>query len=207
MRHLTQLSSGMIALFLGVLQAVAATPAAAPAKGKPIPPLAEVQQTVSRYFEARPDYRPGDLITKADVEPLLAQLKKKGLPLADAGEILEKMPANGEFLVEQLSTPDGRKFMRRIAAYPDGYDRLDRLSRMPQGEQTVLAMIRFPHGDDVIKFMTTKKQGEQLGVILSQNPGGANFNSATGRIYTVPMLLARLQKSHAAAAKAATHKS
>ena len=69
--------------------AVAAAPADGPAKGRPLPPFAEVQQTVSRYFEARPDYRPGDLITREDVKPLLAELQKGASAArreADSGE-------------------------------------------------------------------------------------------------------------------------
>jgi len=42
-----------------------------------------------------------------------------------------------------------------------------------------------------------------LGKQLSNAPNGRNFNAPTGRIYTVAMLLARLQQSHAAAMKAA----
>ena len=203
MRELPRLASGLVALFLGVLSAMAAAPADGPAKGQPLPPFAEVQLAVLRYFEARPNYRPGDLITREDVRPLLAELQKKGLPLPDAKQILEKVPAKGEFLVDQLSTPNGRRFMRRIAVYPDGYDRVDRLSRLPQGQQTVRALIAGPDGDKMIQYMTTAKGGRELGQMLSEDPGGANFNASTGRIYTVPLLLARLQQSHAAALKAA----
>jgi hypothetical protein len=197
---------GVIAVVLTAVAAMAATPAVDPPPAKPIPPFAEVRQTVLKYFETRPDYRPGDLIRKSDVEPLLAQLHKKGLPLPDAKQILEKVPAKGEFLVEQLSTPNGRRFMRRIAAYPNAYDRLERLSRLPLGEQTVCSLIRGPGGEKLIEYMTTSKGGIGLGKQLSADPGGANFNDPTGRIYTVQLLLARLQQSHAAALKAASVK-
>ena len=171
-------------------------------QAKPIPSVSEVRLTVSRYFAARDDFQPGDLITKKDVAPLLAQLRQQWLPAADASRILERTPAEGEFLVDQLSTANGRKFMRRIAKYPDAYDRLDRLSRMPYGRQTVRDLIRGPGGEKMIEYMTTTAGGEELGTQLSNTPDGKRFNAPTGRIYTVAILLDRLQQSRTAAAKA-----
>jgi hypothetical protein len=190
-------------LFWGVAAAALAAPAANSAKGKPIPPFADVEQTVAQHFESRRDYQSGDLITKEAVAPLLAQLQKKGFPLADAKQILEQVPGKGEFLVDQLSTPGGRTFMRRIVAYPDAYDRLDRLSRLPHGEQTVRDLIRNPGGEKMVRYMTTAPNAEGVGKLLSNSPSSKQFTVPTGRIYTVAMLLARLQQSHAAALKAA----
>jgi hypothetical protein len=204
MHELPRFVGGAVAVFLGVLSALAAAPAGSPpAKGGPLPPFSEVEQTVTRYFAARPGYRPGDVITRDAVKPLLAELQKQGLPLPDAKQILEKVPAKGEFFVDQLSTSNGRKFMRRIAVYPDGYDRLDRLSRLPRGQQTVRSLIAGPDGDKMIQYMATTKGGRELGQMLSQDPGGRNFNGSTGRIYTATQLLSRLRQSHAAAVKTA----
>jgi hypothetical protein len=192
------LLSGIASIALGVVE----LSVAAPGGSKPVPPFASVQQAVWRYFQARPDFQPADLITREDVAPLLIELRRKGLPLADAEQILEKVPAAGEFLVDQLSTPNGRKFMRRIAVYPNGYDRIDRLSRLPLGQQTVRDLIRGPGGEKMIAYMTTASGGKELGKMLSNNPEGKHFNAPTGRIYTVAMLLDRLKQSQAAALKA-----
>jgi hypothetical protein len=205
MRTLPRFVAGILLLLAATLSA-AAPPTVVPTKGGPIPPFAEVQQTVLDYFEGRPGYQDGDLITRQDVEPLLAKLKKQGLPLTDAKKILEKVPSKGEFLVEQLSSPNGRRFMRRIAALPDGYGRVDRLSRMPRGEQLIRDLIRGPDGDKLIEYMATTKGGREMGKMLSADRGGANFNESTGRLYTVSLLLARLKQSHAAALKAAEKK-
>lgn len=183
--------------------AIAASPAGGPAVGKAIPPFSDVQKTVWSYFQSRPDFQPNDLIVREDVAPLVARLQQKGFPLTDAGQILARVPAKGEFLVSQLSTPNGRKFMRRIAVYPDGYDRLDRLSRLPLGQQTVRDLIRGPGGDKMIEYMTTSSGGRELGKMLSNDPDGVRFNTATGRIYTAAMLLNRLQQSYADDVKAA----
>ncbi len=184
----------------------AAPPAEKPAQSKPIPSFAKIQQSVEEYFKEIPNFRKNDLITRDMVEPLLKQLQKLGLPLADASQIVEKVPSKDEFLAVQLSTNQGRQFMRSISKYPDGYDRVDRLSRMPHGEQTVRDLIRGPDGYKMIEYMTTAKGGRALGDQLSNSPTGKNFNAPTGRLYTVSLLLARLQQSHAAAMKAAEKK-
>jgi len=161
------------------------------------------RQAVLRCFQIQPDYRAGDLITQDKVEPLLAHLKWMGLPLPNAKQILEKVPAKDEFLAEQLRTPNGRKFMREISGYTGGYDRLDRLSRLPYGKQTIRDLIRGPDGYKMIEYMTTAPGGKALGDQLSNAPQDGDFNAKTGRIYTAEMLLRRLEQSRAAALKAA----
>lgn len=189
----------IMAILLGFASGVSADSTGRQGKDKPIPPFSEVRQAVWRYFQQQRDFQPTDLITSEEVEPLLPQLQRMGLPLADAKQILEKVPAKGEFLVEQLSTPSGRKFMRRIAADPNAYDRLDRLSRMPYGQQTVRDLIKGPGGEKLIDYLTKTRGGAELGKMLSNGRQGERFNTPTGRIYTVEMLLTRLQQSHAAA--------
>lgn len=197
------LLSCVSAVLLGVVAKVGAAPADDPSDGKPIPSFAEVRRTVLEYYEDEErDYKPGDLITQTEVAPLLALLKERGLPLTDGKKILEKVPAKGEFLVDQLSTKNGRKFMRRISKYPDAYDRLDRLSRLPHGKQTVRDLIRGPGGEKMIEYMTTTEGGKELGKQLSNAPDGKNFNQPTGRIYTVALLLDRLEQSRTAALEA-----
>jgi hypothetical protein len=187
---------------LALLAGVAASAADAPrAVVRPIPSLSELEQVVLRYFRAQRGWQPGDLITRDKVEPLLLQLRQKMLPLPDAKQILESVPAKDEFLAQQLSTPNGRKFMREVCRYDAAYDRLDRLSRLPHGQQTIIDLIRGPDGYKMIEYMTTAPGGKVLGNQLSNAPKGKNFNSATRRIYTVDMLLKRLEQSRAATLK------
>lgn len=200
MKRQTSLFSAAIVLFTVALAVAADKPAA---RTKPIPSLSEVRQVVLRYFKAQPDFRSGDLITRNQVEPLLRQLQKLGLPLPDAKQILELTPASDEFLAQQLRTPNGRSFMRKISGYKDAYDRVDRLSRLPIGQQTVRDLIRGPGGEKMIEYMTTASGGKELGKMLSDAPLGKNFNDPTGRLYTVEKLMARLEQSRDASIKAA----
>ena len=157
-----------------------------------------------RYFQALPDYRPGDLITREEVEPLLGQLRRTGLPLPDAKQILEKVPAKDEFLVATIRTPDGRKFMRQISGYRDAYDRLDRLSRLPHGQQTIRDLIRGPDGYKMIEYMTTAPGGQGVGQATLERAAGGRISMPRPAASTPPtMLLRRLEQSRAAALKAA----
>lgn len=195
-----------VRLFSSVLLGIVAAAAGSTegrAEDKPIPPFAEIRQTVLGYFEDQPNYRPGDLITRKKVEPLLVRLQEMGLPLPEKKEILDAVPGEGEFLAKQLSTPVGWKFMRRISRYPDAYDRLDRLSRLPHGRQTVRDLIRGPGGYEMIEYMTTAAGGKELGKMLSNSPKGKKFNAPTGRIYTAKILLKRLERSRDGSVKAA----
>jgi hypothetical protein len=192
------LLSATLVLLAGSVGTIAGAPRAVV---QPIPSLSELRQAVLRYFRAQRDYRPGDLITRDKVEPLLAQLRRTMLPLPDAKQILEKVTAKDDFLAEQFRTPDGRKFMRQISRYNDAYDRLDRLSRLPHGKQTIIDLIRGPDGYKMIEYMTTAPGGKVLGDQLSNAPKGKNFNDTTGRIYTAEMLLRRLEQSRAATLK------
>ena len=207
MCHRRMLTGCVMAVLLGIVTAISAAPAGGLAQGKAIPSFSKVRLAVSRYFAAQKDFQSGDLLTKRDVAPVLAQLRQQWLPPADADAILDQMPAKGEFLVDQLSTPNGRKFMRRVAKYPDAYDRLDRLSRMPHGQQTVRDLIRGPGGEKLVEYMTTTAGGKELGTMLSDTPDGKHFNKPTGRIYTLATFLDRLEQSHTAAVKAAVRKS
>ena len=78
--------------FLALTPVTAGQRAGTAAKPQPIPSLADVQQTVSRYFQGRRDFQPGDLLTRDDVIPLLVELQEKGLLLADADEIWDACP-------------------------------------------------------------------------------------------------------------------
>ncbi len=187
----------------GMLLGLAATchlGRAAAAKEGPLPRFDQVEKTVERYFAAKRDYRPGDILTRSDVEPLFGQLQRLGWTVADRKEILGQVPTDGEFLVRQLRSRRGREFMRQIGPHPDTYDRLQRLSRMPHGKRTVSRLIQQPgKGSDVIKYLAGNPDGIRASKQMSKKVTGKNFHKPTGRIYTEKMLLERLRQSHKAA--------
>ena len=175
------------------------------AKLSPFPPFPRFGKPFGSISQKQADFQPGDLITREQVEPLLGAASSGwDCRSTDAKQILDKLPAKGEFLVEQFSTPSGRNLMRRVASAPNVYDRLDRLSRMPQGHQTIQGMINSPGGEKMIDYMTKSPAGPGIGKILSSGQQAEQFGTPTGRIYTVDDLLTRLQQSYAAASKASS---
>ena len=123
--------------------------------------------------------------------------------MADAKKITElALPANS-FLVGELATPDGKRFMRKISKSPGTYSRLDRLSRLSQGQQVVSQLVGDVGGDVFITYLATTNSGHNLGQMMAGTPNGTDLNLPTGRIYTADDLLAVLKKSYAKAVRLA----
>jgi len=171
------------------------------APAEKLPPFADVQRVVQAHFQAKPDYKPGDIIARGDIKPVFSALAQIGFEVADAKAILESVPADNDFLVTSLRSAAGRRFMQQVARYPMSYDRLDRLGRLPHGRQTVRDLIKGPDGYKMIDYMTTAHGGREMGKMLSKAPKGKDFNAPTGRIYTVDQLLKRLKQSYDKAAR------
>lgn len=153
---------------------------------------AKIDATVSGYFAAVPGHQAGDIISRNQVEPLLTKLAAMGWKIPDAQGLLAKVPADSSWLVANLRTPRGKKFMRKIAAYPQGYDRTDRLSAISDGRKIVGALIQGPDGEEMIEYLTTTRTGKNSSKQLTAVPGGTDFDKPTGKLYTVDALLAEL---------------
>lgn len=192
---------------LFALTALLAVQLASPAEGaggsyrtvqtkKPVPKFTQLEAVVKLHFEKMRGFQADGIIVESEVAPLFAKLKKAGwnISKADRQNILKRVPSDNSFLAKELRTPAGRKFAAKIYKYPDGFDRLDRMSRMPQGKDTVKRLIIGPGGYKMIQYMTTAPGGKNLGKQLSNTPKGRKFNSPTGRIYTVKMLVDDLKK-------------
>ena len=112
---------------------------------QPLPSFAQVKETLARHFEGS-GIEANDLICQSDVKPIFKLLQMLGWEVVDSREILTRVLPDNNFLVRQLKTKAGHKFMRQVAGFPQAYDRLDQLSHLPQGKQTIRAMIRGPDG-------------------------------------------------------------
>jgi hypothetical protein len=156
--------------------------------------FAEAEKRITSHFQKQKHYSPGDLITREQVSPVLKELRRQGWNSKSLESVSARLVPQGEFLAQQLDSPAGRKFMRRIAEYPQAYDRLDRLSRLIRGRKIVHDLIYEVGGEKMIEYLTTSSGGKAMGRMLSEAPHGKNFNKPTGRIYTVAMLLRALRK-------------
>ncbi|MBN1589864.1 MAG: hypothetical protein JW888_10150 [Pirellulales bacterium] len=184
---------------MGVSACLLSWASVAPAAGQNVPSLpkfAEVKKAVVDYFAKLPKQKPGEIISRGQVEPIFGTLDRMGWRVAGRKSILESVLPDNDALVQQLRTAGGRKLARDVAKVPQGYERLDRLRRLPRGQQNIQSLINGPDGYKMIEYMTTTQGGRNLGTMLSKDPDGKNFNKPTERIYTVEMLLDRLAKEY-----------
>ena len=160
---------------------------------KPFPTLATVESTARRHFDSLKDYQSGDIISRRDVEPVFKEINKLGWRVAEKEEILAKIPADDDFLVRQLRTKAGRKFMSKATGGVQTYNRLDTFSKYKGGNQFVRDVVQMPDG---YKYTTPGHTPtlRQLGDFL---PKDVNIDRPTGKLYTVKMFLVQLRKSYA----------
>jgi hypothetical protein len=165
----------------------------------------EVAKAVDAWFAVDRDYQPGDLIRQSQVAGALEAVEVAGWKVPNGSVLVTRALADNSFLARELSTPAGRKFMRKIAQQPGGYSRLDRLSSIDRGERIVRDLVRAKNGAEFIAYLATTRGGRNLGHMLAGAKHGADLNKPTGRIYTASDLLFALetefQAQHADASK------
>lgn len=184
-------------VILALIGAIVGSASAAPAASPSPPSFDKVIRALTSYFESLPDFQRADLLNQDQVTAALAAVANAGWKPNDAKEIVDRaLPANS-FLVGELATRDGKRFMRKIAKNPGTYSRLDRLSRLDQGQQVVSQLIGDVGGDVMITYLATTNSGHNMGKMLAATPGGTDLNLPTGRIYTADDLLAALKKAYA----------
>jgi hypothetical protein len=162
------------------------------------PPFDTIEDVVRAEFEGRKDFSEGDLIVQGDVEPLYDKLAEAGWTVSDWNELVGRVPAQGELMVKELMTKEGKRLMRKVSSMPNGYDRLDRMSKLPNGRRLLRDVIQGKGGYKLIEYMTESEGGKNLGRSLQKAPGGKDFNKPTGRVYTLESFLAELRLRHEA---------
>ena len=165
-----------------------------------LPSLSIVTSTVRKHFVELKNRRPGDLISRSDVEPILAELEQQGWVVSDEAQILSAMLDSGHFLVRTLHSRDGKQFMRQVLGYKLIYDRLDRISAESGGQRLIRDMIKLPDGAKYAK-LTPPRGVPAMTDFLPKNRSGKSrrvpdYRKPTGRIYTQVQLLERLTKSY-----------
>ncbi len=166
------------------------------AEPAPLPEFSAVQGLIMDHFESIKGYRENDLLSQGDVTPLFKKIEEIGWPVEDRDAILKQVLPDNAFIVRELRTRQGKKFMRQISKHPEAYDRLQRYGAMSRGRRNVRDLVHRPGGHTLIQYMTTTRGGRRMGRELSTTPTGKDFDKKTGQIYTVKQLLDRLQKSY-----------
>jgi len=165
-----------------------------------VPPWSFLEQKIDLYFESLDNWQKNDLISRTYVVPLLEQLQVEGWTADDAKEITGDALADDDFLVQQLSTESGRRFMRKISSQKLIYDQLDRVARESGGKALIRHLIRLPDGE---QFVQSGKPVTTPGLIelLPKKGSGKtrrikDFDKPTKKIYTAEQLKERLQTSY-----------
>jgi hypothetical protein len=158
--------------------------------------MALVERTVDAYFATLPDYEPGDLITRTQIEHALTKLADSGAPVPGPEKIIERGLDESSFVVKELSTESGKRFMRRLARNPSTFSHLDQLSRIPRGERLIRDLIHEKDGDKMIEYLATTKGGRNMGKMMANVHNGTDLNKPTKRIYTVDDLLAAIKTAY-----------
>jgi hypothetical protein len=156
-----------------------------------------VAKVIDSYFALQPGYQKGDLITRSQIEKIVAKLVSDGVKISDPSSVAKLGLPDDSFLVRELSTPDGRRFMRKISQHSGSYSHLDRLSTIPRGQQIIRDLARQKDGDKLIEYLATTKGGKNMGGMMAQARGGVDLNKPTGRIYTADDLLSALKDAMA----------
>ena len=152
-----------------------------------------VAKVIGNFFSSIPDHHPGDLITRSQIEKVIAKLVSDGAQITQPSKIVQMGVPDDSFLARELSTPNGKRFMRKISQHPGEYSHLDRLSTIPRGQTIARDLIRQKDGDKLIEYMATTKGGKNLGNMMGDVRGGVDLNKPTGRIYTAEELLTVLK--------------
>ena len=166
------------------------------AAGRATPTMAQVEKVVAEELAKKRDYQPGDLISRADAEPIFNRLMEMGMQPFDPETLYNQFLPYNSFLVTEMSTAAGRKFMRKVSKYPDVYDRLERLSWMPAGRELIRELTQRGDGPEVLQTLTTPAGAKAVEQIMAGDVRGANFALPTGHIHTAEQLLERLREAH-----------
>jgi hypothetical protein len=153
---------------------------------------AAVAHLVDTYFASLPDYRAGDLISRSDIEGVIRQIEKAGGKVKIADTLIDRGLPENSILVRELSSPAGKKFMRKIGHQPGAYARLDRLSSLPRGQKLVHELVHTRGGEQMLDYLGTTRGGKNLGRTMADARNGVDLNKPTDRIYTQSELVAAL---------------
>jgi hypothetical protein len=187
-----------ITCWLILAAAIFIIPATPVRAAEPLPPFSQVQGVVAAHFQSIQGFAPSDLISRSQVDVILAELGRLHWKVADAEKIRTSVLDDDNYLVQQLRTPDGERFMRKVSAQPLAYDRLDQITRMPSGQLMIKDFLRFPNSEvsftrgGTLPFdrLTRLTPPDQRAI------AAADMDKPTGRIYTIAQLVARLRVSY-----------
>ena len=166
-----------------------------------LPPWEQVEKIVAQNLNYTPDYQPGDLISRRQVQSIFDAIASAGWQVKDRSEIVNLVCSDSDAIIRQFRNyPGGKQFMRQAGKSPYGYDRVDQIERLPGGktlgESTIELLIQTQGGYKNIWNLDKSSKQQIQGWMIAPGWGRLDFNAPTGRIYTGKAFLARLKQSY-----------
>ncbi|MCA9219215.1 MAG: hypothetical protein KDA71_02745 [Planctomycetales bacterium] len=188
-----------------VLTFMTSCPEVSRAQSKIFPSWGQVLGLAEIHFQSLPDFERTDLLSQAEVSPLFESMSKQiHWEPADRAELLRRVPATSEFLVQQLRSERGTLFMRKVAGEELIYDRLDRISRESGGQALIRDLIKLPDAERYAKKETARAVPDLVELLPrkrnSRDRVVKDYDQPTGRLYTIDAFMAALKASYDQAA-------
>lgn len=165
------------------------------AKTPAMPDWKTVAATAKQHFQSLPNYQPGDVLSLGQIKPLLAKFAKAGWKLSDQDAFLGQICADDDFVLRQLRSKSGQKFMRNMRGSAEQYDYLRRLAATKGGDRAVADIMKLNNANDVLAALTSSKAGKDISRRMAEQPKTKDYNTPTGFLYTETQILARLKES------------
>jgi hypothetical protein len=161
------------------------------------PPWKEIEVQLDDLFADLEGWEQHDLVSRRQVKAVLDELQQLFGELPDADALLEDTLDDQDFLVVQLTSPAGRRFMRSVSEEKLIYDRLDRIAREAGGPALIRNLIRLPDGEVFVRSSRAATVPGLLELLPKRGNGKSrrvrDFDKPTGKIYTAEHLKGRLQ--------------
>jgi hypothetical protein len=101
---------------------------------------------------------------------------------------------DSDWLARQLTSRNGKAFMRNISELPSGFETLDRMRHEQGGQRQVMQMIASADGAQAFERMTATPSARHARSRVRRR--GASDDTSVPRIYTELEFLKRLKKSY-----------
>ncbi|MGV3607264.1 MAG: hypothetical protein ACO1RA_12740 [Planctomycetaceae bacterium] len=164
-------------------------------------PMEEIKATVKENLAKRQGYQPGDLITRRDVQPILAQLARKGFN-ADPSVIgFDPYLPDNHYMAGLLQTAKGTETLRQLKDRPGALDRLERLAHFPDGQKILRKVLLESKGIQGVEMLLSAQGIRDLELEYGNEPTMKNFTVASGRVFDEATFIAHLETVHQLAEK------
>jgi hypothetical protein len=158
----------------------------------------KIRQLVDQHLASRPGYRDGFIISRSDVKPLLDRFRAAGWDPAALARIEQSLLADDHFLVRQLRTREGRRFMQEASEFPLVYDRMEKVSKQKGGARAIRSTVVLPNGASFWNAEAKPGFNNTVQMLPTKNGrrrSGQEFSQPTGKIYTASQFAQHLEQA------------